>query len=767
MRPYVHRFGMRGFLTLLIGAGLASASLMPASANVNVSKSGWAWANPTPQGRTLLEVAFSGGVGYAVGSGGTALSTSDGGQSWSGLTTGTSATLERVQAVGPSTVIVGGGEGCVTRISENGGALFRRIFNVAEAGCPEPVAAFNFVNAHQGFLLLRNGSVELTGDGGETFSRRTGIPGTAASSGGGGMVGTDIHFFSAAAGLAFVSDPNSGATFAYRTPDAGVSWVPIPLPPGSRVTSVHFVDENNGYAIGPGTLIRTTDGGETWKQQPIAAGNSFSSIDCSSAKACLLTVTAANELIETEDGGATDIVKTTSSSPIYSAAYASPSRIVAVGEGGATVLSSDGGATFTSVSADVGGQYGRLRRGPGAMLLAPGAHGDLAISQNGGQSWQVIATQTSQELVDVAFGTPSIGYALDASGGLQRTNNGGASWQTLSPGTSGHASSVAAVGEHAVLLIGPVGISRAVNGGAFEPSSAAVVRKADVSDYESLGPTVFAWGPGTHSLIRSTDEGAHWSAINLPLQRRANKPKKLRARPGVFIRSVSFTSATSGMLLDTEGRIFSTRNGGRSWSEIVSAATRNGVQLAFATPSEGFMSVRIFAGDGNDAYVMRTSNGGASWHPQEITTGTIPGGGLVASTGLEAAALVDGTSGKGEPLHRLLFTTQSGGEVSGSAGPLTLTTATPAFTKHKLKAVRGAIRVSGALRGAIGGETIVVARRDLSGGFWQEQRVVAGANGGSFSTTWHITRSSVFVAQWAGDSGRPGQGSAVLKVVVK
>jgi len=199
-------------------------------ANVNVSKSGWAWGNPTPQGRTLRSIAFSGGVGYAVGYGGTALSTTNAGLSWNGLTTGTSVNLERVQALAPATVIVGGGGGCVTRISEDGGQVFKRIFNVAESGCSEPVAAFSFISPKIGFLLLANGSVEQTTDGGETFSRRTGIPGTAASSGGGGMVGTDIHFLTATAGIAIVSDPNSGASAAYTTPDGGVSWTPVALP---------------------------------------------------------------------------------------------------------------------------------------------------------------------------------------------------------------------------------------------------------------------------------------------------------------------------------------------------------------------------------------------------------------------------------------------------------------------------------------------------------------------------------------------------------
>jgi hypothetical protein len=78
-----------------------------------------------------------------------------------------------------------------------------------------------------------------------------------------------------------------------------------------------------------------------------------------------------------------------------------------------------------------------------------------------------------------------------------------------------------------------------------------------------------------------------------------------------------------------------------------------------------------------------------------------------------------------------------------------------------------AIRIDGVLKGAQGGEQIVVSRRSLKGGFWQHQTATAGANGGSFTTTWHTSSSSVFVAQWAGDSGRASLGSRVLRVTVR
>ncbi len=760
-------FGMRrAALVALVALAALAAFASPGDANVNVSKSGWAWGNPTPQGRTLTSIAFAGGTGYAVGYGGTALSTANAGQSWTGLTTGTTVNLERVQALSPTTVIVGGGGGCVTRISEDGGQVFKRIFNVAESGCPEPVAAFSFVSPQTGFLLLKNGSVEMTTDGGETFARRTGIPGTAASSGGGGLVGTDIHFLSPTVGIAFVSDPNSGASSAYMTPDGGVSWTPVSLPGGARVTSVHFVDEKHAYAIGPTTLISTSNGGETWKAEPIAGGNSFSAIDCSTPTTCLLAVSGGNKLVETTDGGETDTVKTTSNSSIYGVGYASPTQVVAVGESGTTVLSNDGGTTFSSGSADIGGEYERIRIGPDGLLLAPGAHGNMAISANGGLSWQVLATQTSQELIDVAFATPTLGYALDARGGLQRTNNGGVSWQTLSPGTTTPAQAVVAL-RNSALLIGPVGVYRAVAGGPFEPV-AGTVSKAPLSDYDLVGSTVFAFGQGSHALLRSTDEGAKWTALTVPLQRRAARKlgRRVPARAGVSIRCIAFTSTLRGYLLDTAGRLWTTSNGGRTWSEILSAGTGEGVQLAFGSSGEGFLSIDSFGNDHGDAYVLRTSNGGATWHPQEISVGEIPYGGLVASSGLNAAALVDATTVSGEADDRALFATTTGGDVSGSPATLALATPKVRLTRRALKRARHSVRVTGTLSGALGGETIVVSRRNLAGGRWQKQQVVAGANGGSFTTSWRVTQSSVFVAQWAGESGRPGVGSRVLRVTV-
>ena len=77
------------------------------------------------------------------------------------------------------------------------------------------------------------------------------------------------------------------------------------------------------------------------------------------------------------------------------------------------------------------------------------------------------------------------------------------------------------------------------------------------------------------------------------------------------------------------------------------------------------------------------------------------------------------------------------------------------------------ITVRGALNGAQGGEPIVVSARNARSTRWSEQVVTAGANGGRFTATFSVRGPAEFVARWAGDSGRQGAGSTVLKVTVR
>src|SRR3954447_24814797 len=193
------RRGSRLFL-----AAFAAALIVPGAAQaapVEVAHAGWTWGSPRPQGDNLAALAFMGQRGYAVGEFGTMLRTDDGGSSWSGVSTGLTEDLDQVRMISPDSVVVAGG--CPVRRSDDGGRTFRRLpWTASDARCTAGVASLAFPTPAIGYLLLHNGNVLRSSDSGRTWSRRTAVPGTPATSEASRVDPTDIAFTSPATGFA-------------------------------------------------------------------------------------------------------------------------------------------------------------------------------------------------------------------------------------------------------------------------------------------------------------------------------------------------------------------------------------------------------------------------------------------------------------------------------------------------------------------------------------------------------------------------------------
>ena len=209
--------------------------------------------------------------------------------------------------------------------------------------------------------------------------------------------------------------------------------------------------------------------------------------------------------------------------------------------------------------------------------------------------------------------------------------------------------------------------------------------------------------------------------------------------------------------------MWSTSNGGRTWKQSLSAGTATISGITFGSASSGYLSIESFGDDATNAYVLHTGDGGKSWRPQAISPGVVGGAGIVAADASKAFALVKARGGAAA--SRQLFATATGGD-AGVASPLKIKATPSKFTKKTLKSTKGKVTISGTLAGAIGGEQVTISARAVNGVDWSSRTVTAGANGGSFSATFNIKNPAVFVAQWAGDSGRNGAGTAPLTVKV-
>src|SRR3954454_1029151 len=467
------------------------------AASVNVAQSGWSWGSPTPQGNTLNSIEFVQGRGYAAGDAGTVLRTDDGGVNWTALATGTSADLTRLQVIDPDTLMVLGGDGCVLRRSDDAGATFRKVFIIVEQHCAGQIDAFTFVDRQTGYLLIRGGNVYRTTDGGQTFSRQTAIPGTDSSNNPSGNHAVDIAFTSADSGIVFVQPPGGAPTIAYSTTDAGNSWKPVDGLDAGTVRRVWFFDAQNGFAVGPNTLLATTDGGKTWKAKSGAVNQDLTSIRCIDLKTCLLTTAKGDKLLRTTDGGDTVTEITPSSQAIFAAAFNSATRVAAVGAAGTTVVSDDGGVNYTPISKNLDEPvYTRLRPGfePNNIWVVGKGNGQLAQTRDGGVSWGQDGVPTSKDMVDVSFADDHTGYALDTAGTLFKTVNQGGTWQTLDTGQTAAPRALSAPAPDTVVRVGPRGIRRGQ--GATQPQAVGgpLVRRSSLNQIVAHPRLLVAFG---------------------------------------------------------------------------------------------------------------------------------------------------------------------------------------------------------------------------------------------------------------------------------
>jgi photosystem II stability/assembly factor-like uncharacterized protein len=718
-----------------LGAALAAAVLAalpaaPASANVQVGSSGWQWGNPLPQGNTVRAMSFAGSTGYAAGDFGTLLKTSDGGATWTGLPVGTFGGLTVVQALDAETVFAGGG--CVARRSTDGGRTFTAVrFTAVEAGCRVSLRGLSFVTKDVGYLLLADGSVLTTTDGGVQFSPRTAVPDTRAA--GGFAEPGAVAFLDASTGFAA-----SGGTL-FETLDGGNAWRPVATP-GSAIHGIWFADAQHGFAVGDNRLfLRTDDGGATWSVKDLnIPGVNYTSIRCAGTRLCILTTAGGAQLVRTTDGGdSAGTAVTSSTDPVFAAAFASPTRVAAAGQQGATVVSDDAGVRFAPIGGHIAGSFSSLRLGgaPGTAF-APGADGKLAKTSDGGRTWSTESNvPTSADLLDVSFPTATDGYALDVDGGLFHTASGGRSWEPLGTGSTRHPRAVIAPNADTVLVVGPRGIRRSTDAGQMfvQLRSRAVLRRQLFGvDRAHAGGAIFAWGPTT--LVRSSDGGRRWTALPRP-DRTAR------------IAQAAFANGKVGLLLDDHGRVWRTTNAGSRWTLLTSVGTQDVADVAVDSPRTATLVLTTF-GPAAGGYLLRSDDAGATWQPQFVVNDRIPARGLAVGDGVDY--LLAGGSD-------LLFSTTGG--IAGDPSQLSLS------TRRRQLPRAGRITVTGRLRPAGARAQVTVSMRP-GVRVWRSQTVSVASNG-TFVTAWHVPRgTTTFVAQWTGDFASAGAGSRPLTVTV-
>lgn len=706
----------------IVGGMLAAAG--GAGAAVSAGNTGWYWANPLPQGNTLVRIEASGGRLWAGGATGTLIHSDDAGVSWTAVRTGLLDEIRTIDAISPTSVVFAGK--CALRRSDDSGQSVRRLaWGSNDDTCSAQIQAVSFPNPLLGYLLLTSGDIYVSSDGGESWKKQSVVPGAPA------QAVHDLSFTSSSTGVVSVGDR------ILQTVDAGVSWTPVKtISGGSGLMNFEFLNGSVGYAAGDHTdLLKTVDGGTTWNA--VAGDNalrlySVTGISCGSEQQCVASLATNNSVLSTVDGGATWQAALAGLVPVNATAFVSSTRVVAVGQDGLTNSSDDAGRNWGYGSSQPSGTYRKIRTDSRASAAVFGDAGASARSSDGGKTWQTMTRTGDAALIDVAPVGARRFFALDKAGKLYRSENLGADWKTAGSWKRKRPLGVFAWTSRRVAVAGPAGVSISTNGGAKFRAAAGKGARLTFTAVDRAGKkAVFAYGG--RDIAVSKDKGATWSKVNRPRGVRA--PFKLE-----------MLDAKYGYVLDANAELFKTTNGGRRWKRIETTGANTAVSMAFGDRKHGYLT-------DNTGRILATSDAGATWARQYpfYDAGEKSPALVAANSRTGALTLVDGSN--------KIFWTQSIGRI-GKPSKLTIK---PSATKVRSGTV---VRVTGKLSPATGIEQVTVLARVVGargGTKWVSQQRPVSATG-TFTSPWKITATTEFIARWSGDASHDGD-AAPIRIV--
>lgn len=717
------------FAALLLTLALASAGT--ASAAIPAGNTGWSWSNPLPQGNALDSIDASGGRLWAGGATGTLLHSDDGGSTWIAARTGLLDDVRTIEAISPSSVVFAGR--CALRRSDDGGTTIKRLaWGASDDSCAAQVQTVSFPSPQIGYLLLTNGDVYATGDGGDNWNKRGVAPGSTAV--GGADAVRDMHFSSVSTGVL------SAGNRVLHTVDAGVNWTPVKsATTGAGLFNFEFLSSTIGYAIGDRTdLLKTTDGGATWTAvigDTSPRGYDLRAISCANETTCLATIAGSSSLLRTINEGLTWTVVSAGTEAVNGVGFVDGSRAAAVGQGGFSAVSVDSGASWLPGSTSALGSYTGIRVDTARSAFMYGLEGAIARSSNAGESWARLTAPTTGAVGDVTSPGGKRVYALeeDRPRALRLSNDSGMTWRTVTTRVprSAQPEALFAWKSSRLLIASRKGLYLSTRSGSGSRRIGGKTKKLSFTEIDHARSLVFAYG--RTAIAATKNKGRTWRIIKRP-------------RGAGPTRRIDMVDAKYGYLLDSKAELFKTTNGGKSWKRIETTGANVAISMAFGDRKHGYLT-------DNSGRVLATSDGGATWSRQyPFFDSTSESNSLIAAPGrLSALSLVSGTN--------RVFSTTTGGRI-GSSSQLTIT---PSAKRARKGTV---VRITGKLTPATGTERVAVLARVVNakgGTRWVSQERTVSATG-TFTTSWRMSASTEFIARWSGDFSHDGD-AAPLRIV--
>ncbi|MHC1737385.1 MAG: YCF48-related protein [Ignavibacteriaceae bacterium] len=385
-------------------------------------------------------------------------------------------------------------------------------------------------------------------------------------------------------------------------PQEGWFWQ-NPLPHGNTISSVDFIDVNNGISVGErGSVSITTNGGFDWTLQ-----NSQTSYDLWSVHFLRYDLALAfgdnGVFLKSTDGGITWQKRFLS--PISNLTSASfiddnigwvygPSLLYKTTDGGESWVSKYPGIVGISAISFASQTTGFVCTNDGRVMK----------STDGGNSWTTVLS-TPNPLISVnyyeIFFVDSLngfisGYSVQygqLAYKTARTTDGGTSWTNMSSATNyDRLTKFYFLNKDIGFAIGGPNVFKTINGGVIWQK----INLGIGSDYTAVTivnpDNIYISGKGGE-MIRSMDGGSSWSS-------------QLNGYTWTHLNNVDFVNSQKGWVAGNSGCILHSSDGGTNWEPQSAGTLENILDIQFIDETSGF------AAGGNGTF-LRTTDGGVNW----------------------------------------------------------------------------------------------------------------------------------------------------------
>lgn len=567
----------------------------------------WKWINPSPVGNELNVVKFlDSGTVIALGNHGTILKSTNGGQDWKSITSNTVTNLLSVSVINKDTFYISGRDLSVLKTT-NGGLNWNF---VREGTYDRNTSKVFFATPAVGYLL-GDGIEEFfkTTDYGKTWTK---IPVDLNFQG-----VTSLYFTAADTGYASCGSGMSGSVL--KTTNGGATWKTITLPVNWSFNSVVFTDKRTGYMVGfLGNILKTEDAGENWQIQnefPSSLTNSnLVSVDFINENIGI--VVGNKDILKTTDGGQHWKLIAQSNFDLRAVSFADSVHGICVGGGFAHEYScitgtSDGGRNWKEISSNmIDGTILKIKFVNKDLGYAVGGNnwtygGFMLKTVDAGQNWSYLNKGNDMYLMsDLSLPNENIIYTVGESGQVLKSDDAGASWLELSTNTRENLHAASFLNAKTGYVVGNNGtILKTTDGGETWNKQVSPSDKDLYSVYfkdVNTGYIVtYDWSIDSCTiLLTTTDGGENWKKRSIG---RVSYPRK-----------IVFVNQDTAFIAGGFGGILKTTDGGTHWTESWHHGN-DYFDLFFTTENKGYII-------GSGGLISMTENCGKDW--TKLNSGT-------------------------------------------------------------------------------------------------------------------------------------------------